>query len=236
MKMHRGLFLLASAAIAVALTGSRAQAAYTYSTNIVINSVTVGGTTTNTPGAGAQFVSAGGTTVNFQDILTPGTFLTPGTLSANIANIGVGTLSSAPETFNINYTDTITITNPAVGGATGTFSVTGVLQLVGVQNSGGATGGTVNNQYLPPFIQGPTTITSPAVFTVLFGNGVLNDLFGPPTILPVSNPTTNGGSLGAVINSSVPEPTSMALIGIGLTGLLGYSWRRREVARRLLVD
>jgi hypothetical protein len=93
-------------------------------------------------------------------------------------------------------------------------------------------GGTVHNVYTAPFTVGPITITSPAQFTMNFGTGAIDELFAAPTILPLSQIQFNG-ALSANITSAVPEPTSFALIGIGLTGLLGYSWRRREVARRL---
>jgi len=237
MRLHRRLFLLAAAAVAMAVSGNQAGAAYTYSTELTITSVVgSGGLTTNTPGTGATFLSTGGTLVNLQDILTPGTFLVPGALSANIGNVAVGKLANATiDTFTVNYTDTITITNPSVAGATGVFQIKGSMTLTGVQNDGTGTAGRVHNLYIAPFVVGPITITSPAQFTMLFGNGAQDDLFAPPTILPLSNITTSG-SLGGVILATVPEPTSMALIGIGLTGLLGYSWRRREVARRLLVD
>jgi len=233
MRLYRRLFLVAAAAVAMAVSGNQAGAAYTYSTELVINSASSGGVITNTPGTGGNFLSTGGTLVQLQDILTPGAFLVGNQLSANIGNVAVGKLANATvDNFTVSYTDTITITNPVLAGGTGTFQIKGVMTFSGIQNDGTGTAGVVSNVYSPPLSVGPITITSPAQFTMTFGNGSVNDLFGVPTVLPISNITTSG-NLGGVINSAVPEPTSMALIGIGLTGLLGYSWRRREVARRL---
>jgi hypothetical protein len=31
-------------------------------------------------------------------------------------------------------------------------------------------------------------------------------------------------------NTAVPEPSSLALLGIGIAGMAGYGWRRRKLA------
>ncbi len=42
----------------------------------------------------------------------------------------------------------------------------------------------------------------------------------------------SGVAHGFIANASVPEPSSVALLGIGLTAVLGYVHRRRKLAVR----
>jgi hypothetical protein len=205
------------------LAGVRAEAAYTYSTSITINSVSGGGSSTKVAGISTA-TSANNTALQLQDIIGPGNFILGAPLSTKIGNVGIVPTGSTPDTFTVGYTDVITITNP-LGGSTGTFTFSGVLTATGVLVSGGAFGGTISNQYSAPFTVGPTTIGG-APFTVNVGTGAVNDLFGQPTIGQPITPTGASGSLGALI-TSVPEPASVVMMGLGLLGVAGIGLRRR---------
>jgi len=206
------------------LVGARANADYTYSTSITINTVSGGGSSTKAAGLSTA-TSTGGTSLQLQDILSPGTFIPLAPLTANIGNVGIVPTSPTADSFTVTYTDVITITNPAVGGATGTLTVTGTLTATNVlRSSSGAFSGTITNLYNPPFNVGPVTIGG-VPFIANFGTGQVNDLFGNPTIgQPVGG--IGAGNLGANINS-IPEPASVVMLGLGLLGVAGISLRRR---------
>jgi len=218
----------AFALAAALLPGSDARAAYTYSSSIVINSIGgSGGTIVNTPGTGATFTSTNGTVVNFANVGAPGTFIVPGTSTYNLGNLTVTTTSPSAEAFTVNYTDVVTITNPAPGGSTGTFTFSGTLTLAGVQFVGGASSGTVNNVYISPFTQASSpSVIGGAAFTLFLGTGAVNDFFGPPTI---NNPAA-GGNIGGQITATVPEPSTTALSLIGIPVAVMLLRRRRAAA------
>jgi hypothetical protein len=208
------------------LVGARANADYTYTTSITINSVSGGGSATPPKAGGVSTAtSANLTTLQLQDIASPGTFIPAVPLTANIGNVSIVPTGATPDTFTVGYTDVITITNPAPGGATGTFTITGTLTATGVfKSSSGAFAGTITNVYNPPLNQGPITLTG-LPFTVNFGTGQVNDLFGTPTIgSPLG--TQGTGNLGSTINS-IPEPSSVVMLGLGLVGVAGIGLRRR---------
>jgi len=226
--LRRSLLLGALASCSLLAAGTRTEAAYTYSSNIVINSVSgSAGTIVNTPGTTAVFTSTQGTVVTLTDITNPGIFLLNAPLTTKIGNIGVSTTSSAADGFTVNYTNVITITNPVLGSSsTGTFTINGALTLSGVMTQGGASAGTASNLYSGSFVQ-TAQIPAGTTFTLSFGNGIVNDLFGPPTV----NATGGGanGGLGALVNSStgVPEPASLVMMGLGLVSVAGVSVGRR---------
>jgi len=229
MKWKRFATVMALAVAALVVSVGQADAAYTYSTALTITGVTgpgSGGTITNTVGVGATYLSPSGTAVGLQDILTPGTFLPTTPLSANLGNVGVATTSAAPDTFTVNYTDVVTLINPAPGGSSLSVTISGSMIFAGIQAVGGAFGGRVDNQYNPPFTGGPVII-GPNTFSLNIGTGALDDFFGPPTIGSTLG-TTPSGSIGGVFTpAAVPEPSSVAMLGLGLLGIGGLSLRRR---------
>jgi hypothetical protein len=227
--MSRKRFALGMALALMGLMASapRADAAYTYTSSLQITSVVgAGGVIVNNPlltvGTGAMFTSNNGTVVSLGNITSPGLFLVGAPLSANFGNVGVTTTSAAAETFQVFYTAFGTLTDPAPGGPSFTAFTTGVLTFTGVQFSGGASAGTVTNQYLGPFVVGPGTFPNGDTFTTIV-SPVLNAQFASPT---VNGKTGNIG--GLIISTVVPEPSSMTLVGLGIAGVAGVSLRRRR--------
>ncbi len=228
MKWKRFAVVMALAVAALVVSVGQADAGYTYSTSITIDSIAgTTGTITNSPGVGALFVSTAGTSIGLQDILTPGTFLPTTPLSANFANVGVATTSASPDSFTVSYSDVITVTNPTPGGPTGSVTITGVLTLSNIQDVGGSFGGLISNLYNPPFSGGPVTI-GPNVFSGFIGTGAVDDFFGPPTIGSELGTTPSGSLGGQIIPGPVPEPSSVAMLGLGVLGIGSLSFRRRS--------
>ena len=186
-------------AAAVALAiGGSARANYDYSVSATPASTTFGGTTVALAGRADTNLS-GNNTVNFADLMVTSTTVAPAT-----------------DTVNDAYTLRITITNPTGGATTGVFTVTGTL--TGTANS---TSSVIDNTY---FTNTPATQTIGGTgFSINVGPMGLTNVFYQPA-------TVNGaaGGLGGQILAGVPEPASVALLGLGGLGLLAVARARRR--------
>ncbi len=209
---------------ALAFGSPGAQAAFSYSTSLVADSVTglpMGDSATivNTPGTGAVITitsATGVTTITLGDEGRSG-YAVPSVNTANFGDVNVATTEpsgGAGLTIGINYTDTITLVNTPPPGTPATsppLPFTGTITLTGV-NSGS---GTVTNTFTSQ-----TSGTVPLDGLIISG-GITN--FAAPTI------NGSGGNLSGSISTAlaVPEPASLAMLGMGLLGVGGVSaWRR----------
>jgi len=189
--------------------GGRAEATYNYSTSFAITSVSAGSFTNSGTGAQATF---GGTTLNLFNVARTA-FGVPSINTVNIGDVGVSSTTAPPagDTFTVNYTDVISLTNvPPPGNTTGnpgTVTLTGTISITGASTGTGI----VSNSYI---VSVGSTTAGTIPFTVLgqnFGN------------LTINGATSN---LGGLI-TAVPEPASIVMLGLGV-GALGVVGLRRR--------
>jgi hypothetical protein len=81
---------------------------------------------------------------------------------------------------------------------------------------GGTLGFTISGKWDAP--EGNNTTLAAQLPNILSGNSYIN-------FHTMQNP--GGETRGQITSAIIPEPTSIALLGIGAVGLIGYGWRSR---------
>jgi len=211
--MQKRFVVLGALTCALSLfVGDRAQAAYSYATNIQITSATNGATIA----ANGLSATLNGVTITFAN--QSGSKAVPSTNSLNLGDVTV-TAGAGAATFSVNFTDTTTITNnppPGNVGPTGTLAFTGTINLGNVSGSFG----TVTATNLT--VTQPGAIIGGVGFTMRQDASIPSPSFASPTV------NGSGGSVSAVIDAGViPEPASVVLFGLGM-GVMGVVGLRRR--------
>jgi len=195
------LRLTATLAVVVAsLLATEARANFDYTT--VINPP-AGGTATFGTSSSVVFGNVSKTNLN-------------GSQNINIADVSILSTKLAPPTDSgsVAFTDTITITDPSGGGTTGTFTVSGTLNVTRADTGGELSSLTVSS------ISGPIVLNG----TTYSLDGIS---YAPPTINS-GNGTPPDGNISALLTVAVPEPASIALVSLGGLGMIALARRSRK--------
>ena len=161
--------------------------------------------------AGSQgFADTGNPTVNAADINNATSFLL-GTVVTNESRTG-DFLQLAPQTLVAD--GPLTLTNPSLftlsNAAFGLFQATSVVE-VGPSND------SIRSFEVRGVFTGGTAFGSPSTPTQAVAALSFTQVGGP-----------NGAISGSLTLSAVPEPASMAMVGLGLAGVGGLALRRRS--------
>jgi len=185
--------------------------------------------TSNNPGAsaGAELFNATTDTVNTSG--TTHTVIVEVTETSYTAPTGAGNLNASVGSVTVQRTSSF------AGTATATFS--NVYAALAGSNSPFDTGGFVTNTY------GPQTLTTSAG-SVNGPNANLTSASNPftptkPFSMTLVDPITLGNNTSATlkldatftpsnVTSTTPEPSTLAIAGLGALGMIGYGLRRRK--------
>jgi len=218
---------LAALAVASSLfMSSRANADFSYITTVSFQPAGVDGTsagvttTPNLPTFSTTGTASFGNTILTLTGVSRGGFFVPGTDTLNFADVNVTTTAprgGAGDSFSVGYTLNIALTNTGPPSGPG-FLETRDLRLSGVVTFSGVNqgAGTVTNMFMAPSMG--SVVVGGITFT-----GAAN-ASSPPTI------NGTGGSIGGTVVAAVPEPASMAMLGVGGLGALVMFRRRKAMA------
>jgi hypothetical protein len=228
MTFRRILFLGAIASCALLAAGADARAAYIVTTTV--SDVTVNGIAVTTTPISGSSIAVGGVTVSIPDGGV--SFTTPGgsTIFLVNENQSFSSIGVAKEEIFINAptgsdSSTFAFTvKSAINGTpafTETISTTSPYTLAITSGLGGALAPSSASLSFTPtsvLIGGVDYVASqPSAVTGAAGSSI------NPSVALVITPS-------AVTPSVIPEPASMAILGTGLMGIIGFTLRRRKAA------